>query len=781
VLDAAQSEVAELVWVGSTYGIVFARTVRGSLWRSGDAGASWSNETPELVGVGADGIYAIRYNADSPSLNVLFLGRFSLQHNATLIWATSTGGMSYRQPCAAAPSDPACVASPGGRGAQVTVSVKPHPRQADTLALLTRSAACPQPMAGCVRQELWVSTDFGHSWAALRSNAAALAGFIDYDWAPQASGSAPLALLATGYLSEGDREAGIYFSGYWDKRVHLVRSDDLFASRTLLRRCGNMFQTMGDGALYLGVAAGCDSASAPGGSPEGWSVTLETSRNGGSDWAASCFPLSEKEHGYTLYGVNGSDVYINVDHQDDRDPVKAGQPLGVVYHADAGGRLFTLSQRDVLLQPSGVSDLIVVQGMPGALLGNRVDAGLWQDPAFRRGTRSAYDAVQSRVSSDAGANWRALGAPSPLAGQAGCAGDALSCALHLHGPDAMYREGDIFAGAYSTPAVPGLVLSTGSVGRFLSYAPTEVNTYLSLDGAQSWATVAAGAHTYEVGASGGLLVFAATGAATDVVLFSLDGGACWNRVFLSRALSVNNIQIRPDSAGLVFHLHGLLPGSARQGAIFTLNFGQLLAPADFPACNPADYEAWAPALCQRGQAAIYTRRKPRARCQPAPTSRTANRACGCDPLTDFECSFGYERDASGACALMTDFALDPGCPAAAASPTRLLAGDVCATRAPPSSPRTRKARHGPSGIAIFFIVVFVLAAVAAIALVVARYLGLPLPPALRDGVDDAVASVRAGVNKLRGGKQGHTPIGDDWLDGDASFAPLAGSYVPPRL
>jgi hypothetical protein len=550
------------------------------------------------------------------------------------------------------------------------VVIKPHPTAPDVVALLSRRRLCSGQSSACVRQDVWVSTDFARTWqSSLQRSAAggsAIAGFIDFDWAPEtqalpAGGGLPsAALLATAYLSADDQLHGVYWSGYWDKRVHLVVSRDYFTSHTLVRRCGNDFRVMSDGRVFLGVAGNCDG---PASATDGWSVTLEVSRNSGGAWSTACFPSFEAEHGYTLYDMGG-EVFVNVDHSDTRDPVKAGSPLGVLYHADAEGRLFSLSRRDVLLQPNGVSDFMPAGGLSGVAMANSVDGALWTDPAFLTGSKTAYDAVLSGISRDAGSNWVPLPTPAPLAGQPACSSGA--CALHVHGPDAAWRANISYPGLYASSGTPGVLWSTGSVGQHLSYEPAEVRTFLSLDGGASWATVAPNAHTYESAAFGSLLVMAPSGpsGATTEVHYSLDGGLCWGSVQLAQPMQVHNIQTRADNGGQVLLCHGLLPQQSLQLGVYVLDFSSLLARANVPTCGASDFEAWAPASCQRGSASILTRRKARARCLPATDwvpPPPSSRPCGCSDA-DYECSYGYERAPGGACVKMPDFSIDPGCP-----------------------------------------------------------------------------------------------------------------------
>jgi len=70
-------------------------------------------------------------------------------------------------------------------------------------------------------------------------------------------------------------------------------------------------------------------------------------------------------------------------------------------------------------------------------------------------------------------------------------------------------------------------MGTGNVGDYLSYRKDEVNTYLSRNGGLTWFEVKKGAHIYEIGDHGGLIVMASNQKATDKVHYSWDEGMSW--------------------------------------------------------------------------------------------------------------------------------------------------------------------------------------------------------------------------------------------------------------
>ena len=69
-------------------------------------------------------------------------------------------------------------------------------------------------------------------------------------------------------------------------------------------------------------------------------------------------------------------------------------------------------------------------------------------------------------------------------------------------------------------------MAVGSVGEYLlDYE--DCDTFLSTDAGLTWSMVQEGAHKYEFGDQGSVLVIADDEEATDHVHYSYDGGKSW--------------------------------------------------------------------------------------------------------------------------------------------------------------------------------------------------------------------------------------------------------------
>lgn len=86
----------------------------------------------------------------------------------------------------------------------------------------------------------------------------------------------------------------------------------------------------------------------------------------------------------------------------------------------------------------------------------------------------------------------------------------------------LHNYGKVFSST-----APGFVMAVGSVGDYLQ--PYEdCDTFLSTDAGLTWKVVQEGAHKYEFGDQGSILVIADDEEATDHVHYSYDGGATWS-------------------------------------------------------------------------------------------------------------------------------------------------------------------------------------------------------------------------------------------------------------
>ena len=111
-----------------------------------------------------------------------------------------------------------------------------------------------------------------------------------------------------------------------------------------------------------------------------------------------------------------------------------------------------------------------------------------------------------------------------------------------------------FGRVFSSPA-PGYVMAVGSVGPAL--APYEdSDTYLSSDAGLTWTRIAEGAHKYEFGDAGSLLVLIDDEEATSEVKWSGDGGRTWETYDFGQRLRARALVTVPDSTSRKFLVLG---------------------------------------------------------------------------------------------------------------------------------------------------------------------------------------------------------------------------------
>ncbi len=146
-------------------------------------------------------------------------------------------------------------------------------------------------------------------------------------------------------------------------------------------------------------------------------------------------------------------------------------------------------------------------------------------------------------------------------------------------------------------------MAVGNVGFELDkQRPERINTYLSRDGGLNWNEVRKGAHIYEIGDHGALIVMAQHNTPTREIYYSFNEGKSWHTLEItSDPIDITNIIIEPMSVSLEFVVYGTLQNAndaQPKGIVITLDFKPLHEPmckgADRPGDADSDYELWTP-------------------------------------------------------------------------------------------------------------------------------------------------------------------------------------------
>ncbi|KAJ2797985.1 vacuolar protein sorting/targeting protein PEP1, partial [Coemansia helicoidea] len=404
----------------------------------------------------------------------------------------------------------------------------------------------------------------------------------------------------------------------------------------------------------------------------------------GHTWAESHLPLppGSQEDAYTVLESTRHAVLVDV-------LASTTGAAGSLFRSNSNGTYYTLSLEHTHRSREGLVDVERVHGVEGVLVANQV--ANWDHILASR-----LPELRTRISFDDGARWRFLQPPdrAPDGRRYGCSSDAQKtgeCALHVHSVTSSRMPGRVFG----SPASPGVVLAVGSVGAQLDKHP-KCDTFLSRDGALTWAAVRKGPHHVQVADSGAAIALAASDENTDSVVYSLDGGASWQTAALGAKMRVAALLI--DDEGLsptviaVAAVHSG-PHDGKQ-ALVAIDFGQAWSrqcsvDARDPKAN-GDLEAFVlnahgDSGCVMGHRSDYVRRKPGAQCAMRQTTVLLPRQEDCECAAhDFECDFNYAPNAAGECELAgpevvpKGECLTPDAQYMGSSGHRLIPGDTCA-------------------------------------------------------------------------------------------------------
>ncbi|KAF7724908.1 vacuolar protein sorting/targeting protein PEP1 [Apophysomyces ossiformis] len=397
----------------------------------------------------------------------------------------------------------------------------------------------------------------------------------------------------------------------------------------------------------------------------------------GEKWHEAVFPVDANVHekAYTIVQSTSSSILVDV--------LDSSSNFGTLYKSNSNGTFFVKSLEYTNRNIMGIVDFERMQGVEGIMIANIVAN---HEQVERANSKKE---IQTRMSFDDGATWKPIKNVKDIEGRDMPCSDG-QCALHMHSVTSPHNSGQVF----SSNSAVGVLMGVGNFGRsLLEY--DECDTYLSVDGGLNWKMVREGAHMYEFGDMGSILVLVDDEKVTDHVWWSKDRGNSWQKLDLGISIRARMLTTDPESTSRNFLIIG---GTSRSSDsnVQTIHL-------DFSSIHPrqcqltenddarSDFEKWfardlTPGPdCLMGHEQMFYRRKANSDCYVGrdfqdPVLEMKN--CPCTEA-DYECDYNFQRDASGRCVRIGPDRLTPEqCKSKddtypGSSGYRLIAGNTC--------------------------------------------------------------------------------------------------------
>lgn len=423
-------------------------------------------------------------------------------------------------------------------------------------------------------------------------------------------------------------------------------------------------------------AAAAAAAGAGGGSGGGDPMHLYVSTDGTS-WKMARFPHSAmpslRENAFTIVESTTHSLAVDVLTEPDSN-------IGTLFVSSGDGIYFVEALADTNRNDAGIVDYEGLTGLEGVAIANTVRN---REGVVGWGEEKR---LQTVMTYDDGSLWSYLKPPAKkLNGDDWpCdVSDSAKCSLHLHSVSRPHNFGKIFSSS-----APGFVMGVGNVGESLGEYD-EGDTFISSDAGLTWRMAREGAHKYEFGDQGSIIVMVSDEDKPDHVLYSYDFGVTWEKLDLGVSIQPLVLTTVPDSTSQKFILLGTLGrrdgNSEGRHAAIQLDF----APLQTRKCGEKDMERWYARSgdghdCLLGHKQWYKRRKPDATCYVGNKFNEEvghEESCECRDQ-DYECDFNYvlsdgECVMKGLEAVPAGSCINPGDTYLGSSGYRKIPGDTC--------------------------------------------------------------------------------------------------------
>lgn len=366
-------------------------------------------------------------------------------------------------------------------------------------------------------------------------------------------------------------------------------------------------------------------------------LRLSVSLNG-ENFTEAKFPLSMQiiKNAYTVLESITSSIILHVTTS---PQYTSPQHLwGNILKSNSNGTDFVHSLEFANRDEKGFVDFEKIRGIDGIAIANIVSN---VDELNMGGTRKK---LISRITFNDGSTWKPLTIPERDSDHKpyDCKGN---CSLHLHGYTERRNHRDAFS---SSSSAVGLVMGVGNVGNYLT-PYSDGDTFLTRDAGKTWIEVRKGAHLYEFGDQGSILVMVDDEEPTDRFLYSFNEGGSWQEYNLTQSkerVKVYDITAYPSDVSSKFLLRGSYESNWSKEVLIYIDLSAKLPKK----CDDSDFEDWSPShsegtKCFFGKKIIYSRKFSDRICHvdKVKQPKVEDDMCSCT-IQDYECDYNYIRN-----------------------------------------------------------------------------------------------------------------------------------------